>query len=130
MSTQYSRTSEEAGMKKYLAVYTGSPAAMDAWKAMDPRQREEKERAGVAAWKQWATDHARDIVDQGSPLGKTKLISAKGISDIRNNMGAYTVVQAESQEAAARLFEKHPHFMLFPGEAVEVMECLPMPEGV
>jgi hypothetical protein len=117
-------------MKKYLAVFTGSPAAMDAWKAMDPGQREAKEKAGMSAWKEWATAHAKDIVDPGSPLGKTKQVSAKGIADIRNNMGAYTVVQADSQDAAAKMFEKHPHFMLFPGEAVDVMECLPMPEGV
>ena len=117
-------------MKKYLAGFTASPAAMDAWMTMDPGQREAKEKAGMSAWKDWATAHAKDIVDHGSPLGKTKQVSAKGIADIRNNMGAYTVVQAESQDAAAKMFEKHPHFMLFPGEAVDVMECLPMPEGV
>jgi len=117
-------------MKKFLAVFTGSPEAMDAWKAMEPKQREEKEKAGMAAWKQWAEAHAKDIVDQGSPLGKTKQVSAKGTADIRNNMGAWTLFQADSQESAARMFEKHPHFTLFPGEAVEVMECLPMPEGV
>jgi hypothetical protein len=38
------------------------------------------------------------------------------------------VVQVESHEAAAKLFEKHPHFTLFPGDSVEIMECLPMPE--
>jgi ribosomal protein S17 len=38
------------------------------------------------------------------------------------------VVQAESQEAAARLFEHHPHFSIFPGDGVEIMECLPIPE--
>ena len=117
-------------MKKFLAVYTGSPAAMDQWKAMDPRQREEKEKAGMAAWKQWVAAHQDAIVDQGTPLGKTKQVSSSGVSDIRNNLGAWTVVQADSHEAAARIFEGHPHFALFPGESVEVMECLPLPEGV
>ncbi len=42
-------------------------------------------------------------------------------------MTGFTVVQAESHEAAARLFENHPHFMAFPGEAIEIMECLPIP---
>ena len=40
----------------------------------------------------------------------------------------YTIVQAESQEAAAKLFLNHPHFMIFPGDGVEIMECLPLPE--
>jgi hypothetical protein len=42
-------------------------------------------------------------------------------------MTAFTLVQADSQEAAAKLFENHPHFTVFPGDAVEVMECLPVP---
>ena len=28
---------------------------------------------------------------------------------------------------AAKLFLNHPHFMIFPGDRVEVMECLPIP---
>ena len=42
-------------------------------------------------------------------------------------MAAYTVVQAESHEAAAKLFLNHPHFTIFPGDGVEIMECLPIP---
>jgi hypothetical protein len=37
------------------------------------------------------------------------------------------VVQAESADDAAKLFIDHPHFTVFPGESVEVIECLPMP---
>ncbi len=49
------------------------------------------------------------------------------IEDISNEMGAFTVVRAESNEAAAKLFENHPHFTIFPGESVEVMPVLPIP---
>ena len=42
-------------------------------------------------------------------------------------MAAYTIVRADSHEAAADVFKDHPHFMMFPGEAIEVMECLPIP---
>jgi hypothetical protein len=115
-------------MKKFLAIYTGSAASMDTWKSMDAGQRAAKERAGMEAWKKWATDNGSSIVDPGAPLGKTRRAAPGGISDTRNNMTAYTVVQAESHEAAARLFEGHPHFTIFPGDGVEIMECLPMPE--
>jgi hypothetical protein len=101
---------------------------MDKWKALDEKPREEREKAGMKAWTEWATTHAKDIVDQGAPLGKTKRITSDGIADIRNAMAAYTVVQAESHDAAAKLFENHPHFAIFPGDGVEVMECLPMPK--
>jgi len=114
-------------MKNFLAVYIGSAAGMDAWKKMDEEQRKPKEAAGMRAWQEWAQANAQAIVDMGGPLGKTKRVSKQGITDVRNEMGAYTVVQAESHEAAAKLFENHPHFTIFPGDAIEVMERLPIP---
>jgi hypothetical protein len=114
-------------MKTFLAVYVGSVAAMDAWKKMDDAERKPKEIAGVQAWHAWVQANEKAIVDKGGPLGKTKRVSKQGIADVRNEMGAYTVVQAESHEAAAKLFESHPHFTVFPGDAVEVMELLPIP---
>jgi DNA/RNA endonuclease YhcR with UshA esterase domain len=60
-------------------------------------------------------------------LGKTKKITQRGIEEVSNEMGAFTVVRAESNEAAAKLFENHPHFTIFPGESVEVMSVLPIP---
>jgi hypothetical protein len=49
------------------------------------------------------------------------------VSDIKNNLAAYVVVQAESHAAAAKMFENHPHFTIFPGDSIEIMECLPIP---
>ena len=115
-------------MKTFLAIFTGSPEAMEAWKALDAAQREAKEKAGMEAWNTWGETHQASIVDNGSPLGKTKRISTSGIADIRNNMAAYTLVRAGSHADAAKLFERHPHFTIFPGDAIEVMECLPIPE--
>jgi hypothetical protein len=74
------------------------------------------------------TEHAAAIVDGGGPLGKTKRASSNGIEDTKNSMVAYVIVQAESHEAAARMFADHPHFAIFPGESVEIMECPPIPE--
>jgi len=116
-------------MKRFLAIYTGSAEGMDAWKALDAGERTRREHDGMAAWKAWADRNAGAIADQGSPLGRTKRITADGVADIRNAMAAWTVVEAESHEAAAKLFEGHPHFTVFPGDGVEVMECLPMPGG-
>jgi len=116
-------------MKRYLAVFTGSPAAMASWEALPQAERQQRQTQGMAAWKKWASDNAAAIVEMGGPLSRTKLVSRSGVSDIRNNLAAFTIVQAESQEAAARLFLNHPHFTLFPGEGVEVMEVLPVPAG-
>lgn len=115
-------------MKHFLAIYTGTPAGMEGWLALDPAQRAERESAAKQAWQAWADRHRAAIVDAGAPLGGTKRASTDGIRDIRNAMAAYTIVRAESHAEAARLFENHPHFTLFPGDGVEIMECLPMPQ--
>ena len=95
-------------MKTLLAIFTGSRSDMEAWHAMDAAQREAREKAGMAAWEAWAENNRSSIVDQGAPVGKTKRITAEGISDIRNNIAAYSVVRAESHEAAASMFEQYP----------------------
>lgn len=114
-------------MKEYLAIFLGTKEAMDAWKAMDETTRKEKERVGMEAWMKWTIDN-KDVIVSGAPLGKTKSVSRSGIVDTRNDMGAYSIVRAESQEEAAKLFIDHPHFMIFPGDRVEIMECLPIPK--
>jgi hypothetical protein len=114
-------------MKNFLAIYTGTPAGMEKWKALSEADRKEREQKGIKAWGDWMINHKASVVVQGGPLGKTKRVSTQGISDTKNNMTGYVVVSAESHEAAAKLFEKHPHFTIFPGDAVEIMEVLPIP---
>jgi len=113
----------------YLAVFLGSKtsARMKAWMALPEAERRAKEQEGIAAWKAWVEKHQAAISGMGGPLGKTKKITDRGIEDVSNEIGAFTVVRADSHDAAAKLFEKHPHFTIFPGESVEVMPVLPIP---
>ena len=112
----------------FLAVFIGSKTnpLMTAWNALPEAERLAKQKKGIAAWKAWAEKHQAAIVGMGGPLGKTKN-SQRGIEDTSNEMGAYMVVRADSHEAAAKLFEGHPHFTIFPGESVEIMPVLPIP---
>ncbi len=113
----------------YLAIFLGSKTSSKrkAWDALPEAERQAKQQEGIAAWKAWAEKHKGAVVGMGGPLGKTKKISQRGIEDVSNELTAYTVVRAASHEAAAKLFENHPHFAIFPGEAVEVMPVLPIP---
>jgi hypothetical protein len=115
----------------FLAVFLGNKtsAKMAAWNALPEPERRAKEQQGIAAWKAWVEKHQGAIVAMGGPLGKTKKVDAEGTKDVSNEMGAFAVVRAASHEAAAKLFENHPHFALFPGEAVEIMPVLPIPAG-
>ncbi len=115
----------------YLAVFTGNrnSARAKAWFALPEAERKAREKAGMAGWKSWVEKHQGALVFMGGPLGKTKRISEGGIEDISNALGAFVVVKAASHEEAAKMFERHPHFAIFPGDGVEVMPVLPIPQG-
>jgi hypothetical protein len=113
----------------YLAVFLGSKNSPQwkAWDALPENDRRTKEREGIAAWKAWVEKHQAVVVTMGGPVGKTKKVTTRGTEDTSNSIGAFMVVRADSHEAAAKLFEKHPHFTIFPGESVEIMPVLPIP---
>ncbi|UYO01027.1 MAG: hypothetical protein KIT02_07445 [Devosia sp.] len=116
-------------MPRYLAIYTGTldSEVQRAWDDLPEAEKADRSERAMRGWGQWAETYRDAIRDPGAPLGKTLLANPAGISSIRNTMAAYVIVEADSHEAAARMFENHPHFALFPGTGVEIMECLPMP---
>jgi len=116
-------------MKNFLAIFLGAPGSpkFAEFMAMEEGKRKKVEAQGMKAWTDWMKTHGPAIVVTGGPLGKTKKASAQGISDVKNSLTGYVVVKAESQEAAAKMFERHPHFSIFPGDSVEIMEVLPIP---
>jgi hypothetical protein len=113
----------------YLAVFLGSKTSPRrvAWDALPEADRRAKEREGMTAWQAWIEKHKTAIVSMGGPLGKTKKVTQHGIEDISNDMGAFMVVRTDSLQAAAKLFDQHPHFSIFPGDRVEIMPVLPIP---
>jgi hypothetical protein len=113
----------------YLAIFLGDKdgARIREWNALSEEERGARAAEGMAAWKAWVEKNQASLVQLGGPLGKTKRVSGDGIADISNAMSAVTIVRAESHEAAAKLFEGHPHFTIFPGEAVEIMPVMPIP---
>jgi hypothetical protein len=115
----------------YVAIFLGSKTSSRrlAWDALSEGDRRAKEREGIAAWKAWVDKHQAAIVVMGGPLGTTKKVTPRGVDDAVNELGAFMVVRADSHQAAAKLFEKHPHFTIFPGESIEIMPVLEIPAG-
>jgi hypothetical protein len=113
----------------FLAIFTGSKDSprMKAWNALSEADRKAREQKGMADWQAWMARHGAALVFPGGPLGKTRRVSPAGIEDVTNDLAVFVVVRADSHEAAARLFEGHPHITAFPGEAIEVMPILPVP---
>jgi len=109
-------------MKKFLVLYRMDMAEMQ--KMMATASPEERKK-GMAEWEAWMKKKATNFVDRGGPAGKTKQVAASGITDTRNDIGGYSIVQADSYDAAAALFADSPHLDM-PGSKVEVMEITSM----
>ena len=110
-------------MKKFLVLYKASASGFEQMSKSTPEQQ----KAGMDAWMSWASKAASTIVDMGAPLGKSlKVTKAGGGSPFTSDLGGYSILQAESKEALAKVLEGHPHFMM-PDGTIEVTEIMPIP---
>jgi hypothetical protein len=117
------------GTGHYLAVFTSNKSSPKwrAWYAMTDAEQKAKDEVGLAALAAWDEQHKDSIVYEGGPLGPTKRTSETGVADAVNELTVFVVVRAPSHEAAAKLFEGHPHFTIFPCDSVDVMPLLGPP---
>lgn len=87
----------------------------------------EERDASMREWQEWMGKHKADLAEMGGPVGKTKQVTTAGVTDTRNDVGGYSVVQAESHDAAAKVFTDSPHFKRMGNPTIEVMEIMQMP---
>ncbi len=110
--------------KRFLALYLVPASVIEDWSKTDAEKRKPAEEKMRAEWNKWMENHAAMIVST-EVGGKTKRVSQSGVSDVKNDIMLYAFVEAESHEAAAKAFEKHPHLQI-PQSTIEIMEVRPM----
>jgi len=111
-------------MKKFMVLYMASGAEFE---KMMKNSTPEQQKKGMDAWMKWMNANKTSIVEGGAPLGKTKRVDSNGASNTKNEIGGYSVVQAESHDAATKIFDKdHPHLQM-PGAWIEIVEIMPLP---
>jgi len=72
---------------------------------------EEPTQRVMDAWMAWFAEIADSVVDRGAPLGPGREVTPTGARDLPTGAEAatgYTVVEAESMEAAEKLLEHCP----------------------
>jgi len=109
-------------MKKFLVLYKAPASSFEQMMKNTPEQQ----KAGMEMWMNWSKKAASSIVDLGAPLGKSMRVSKGGSAPSTNDLGGYSILQAESKEALAESLKGHPHFMM-PDGTIEVVEVMPMP---
>ena len=110
-------------MKKFLVLYKASRSGFDQMMKATPEQQKE----GMDMWMKWGQKNGSSIVDMGAPLGKTLKVTKSGdTSESSNDLGGYSILQAESKEALAKAMDGHPHFIM-PEGWIEIVEIMAIP---
>ena len=109
-------------MKKFLVLYKAPASAFEQMKTSTPEQQ----KAGMDAWMAWSKSAAASIVEMGAPLGKSLRVTKSGSSPTTNDLGGFSILQAESKEALVETLKGHPHFMM-PDGSIEIVELMPIP---
>ncbi|SFV37966.1 hypothetical protein SAMN05216456_3193 [Devosia crocina] len=114
-------------MPRFLAVYTMPPENLAQFRALPKEKQDAIDAVGVKLWGEWETQHSPSFADAGGMVGKTLRVSAQGTAPASNTICGYVVVRAGTIEEAAEIFRNHPHFALFPGDAVDIMPLVTGP---
>ncbi len=115
-------------MPRFLAVYTMKPEDLARFRSLPKSEQDAIDAVGLQQWTDWQERNAASFADRGGMVGKSTRVTKDGISEDVNPFCGYIVVEAETVDAAARLFENHPHFTVFPGDGVDIMPFLTDPE--
>ena len=101
-------------MAKFVYIYSGGKM---------PETPEEGQQV-MAAWTGWMGGLGASIVDQGNPFGASTTVTASGDNGSAGNAGGYTIINADSLEAAAKMADGCPIFAA--GGQVGVYEAVEM----
>lgn len=101
-------------MANYLLAYKGGSMA----------ETPEAQEAAMKAWGDWFGTLGGAIVDGGAPFGPSTAVTANGAASPTAALTGYSVLTADSIDAAAKLAKGCP--VLSSGGTVEVYEALPM----
>ena len=113
-------------MKNFLAIFTRAENSKNhlEWMKLDKDMQKDLFQKGMDIQNKWLEKYKDQIILDGGHLGeRTKLVDKEGIKDIPSKMGHFYVVKANSHEGAAEIFKDHPHFSIFPGDGIEILEC-------
>src|SRR3989338_10471271 len=94
-------------MKKFIVIYHAPQSAMEKMKNSTP----EDIKKGMEPWMEWAKKCGSGLVDLGTPLGNGQKVMRSGTTQSDNGAIGYSILQAETMEAAVAMLKGHPHLM-------------------
>ncbi|WOH19774.1 YciI family protein [Paenarthrobacter sp. GOM3] len=84
--------------------------------------------AVMGEWNAWAAKVGDGLVDFGTPLANgVRVASDGGTAPSQREVAGYSIIEAESMEAALQLAKEHPHLKMPGGCEIEVHEAQQIP---
>ena len=107
-------------MSKFIYLYRGPATPMG-------DMSEEQSAEAMAAWGEWITRVGSSLTDVGNPFGARSSLADDGTSPAPGDLNGYSIVEADSLDAAKALADKHPFLSEGKGRfSVEIFELVPM----
>ncbi len=102
-------------MSNYMIAYHGGGGNQSASK--------EEQMAQMGKWKAWIQSLGDKVVNPGTPLPVSKIVTSSGVEE-DTNLNGFAVVKAESIEAAIEIAKSDP--FLQNGGTIRVSEMMEM----
>jgi hypothetical protein len=80
--------------QKFLVLYLVPASVMEEWSKTDPSDRKAAEEKMRGGWGNWMSNHSKMIISTDAG-GKTKRVTSNGVSDTKNDIILYSIVEAE-----------------------------------
>jgi hypothetical protein len=109
-------------MSKYVFIYHAPMTPADA----TPPTPEEVD-AVMGEWNAWAGRVGDRMVDFGTPPAGGVRVSTDGTSSSTREVAGYSIIEADSMDAALELAQSHPHHKMPGGCEIEVHEAQAIP---
>ena len=89
----------------------------------------EEGQEGMKKWQEWAASLGEALVNPGTPVSVTKVLTADGISSqpSSHSIMGFSILEAENMDSALGLLKNCPHIHMM-GGSLEVSEMMKMPE--
>lgn len=108
-------------MSKYMMVYRGEATPME---DMTPEQGAEV----LAKWNAWMDKVGPALADVGSPFGPSTSMVDDGTEGTAHSLTGYSIVEADSIDAAKGLADGHPYLSEGKGDyAIDIFELMSVP---
>lgn len=91
-------------------------------------QTPEAGKEGMEKWKTWAAGLGAALINPGTPVGITKVLTREGVSSepSPHPIAGFSIIEADSMEAALEMLKDCPHIHMMNG-TLEISEMMQMP---